>query len=63
MAKKKREYFQSYMPNTHATNNKELIDLIERCDYIVIKDQAMYDDQTEHITIQIHSKIANRPPK
>jgi len=54
MANKKLVNRVTYLKGTEITQHNEMLDLLKRAKVIYAKDQTIYDDGTQSITVQIH---------
>ena len=56
MAKKKKRLVQkaTYEKGTEITDLNELRELLKRTTTVYLKDQTLWDDDTESITVEIH---------
>ncbi len=46
----------TYEKGTEMTNPQELVDLVKRSTNIFVKDQTIYDDDSQSVTVEIHFK-------
>ena len=55
-AKKKMKESVTYKKGTELTDNKQLKDIVDRAQTVFAKQQTVYDDGSQSLTVEIHFK-------